>query len=249
MAPRGSALALPKRALGLLLLALVLLAGCGGAVRSHGSTRAAVPLNRATHPDGAGPPNGAASLARRFDGVPQRGIALGSARAPFTLVEFADLQCPFCAHFDRDVLPGVIQRFVRTGRLRLELRPIVLIGPQSGPSGAATLAAAQQDHAWQFADLFYRNQGRENSGYVTWPFVARIAAGVPGLDPARLRRDLPSPPVRAALVSNNRSATTARITGTPGFRLGRTGSVLQPFTNALDPSDFLRRLDAGLRGA
>jgi protein-disulfide isomerase len=187
---------------------------------------------------------------REFAGIPQHGAALGSPAAAYTMVEFVDLQCPYCARFDRDVLPAVIQRFVGPGRLRLELKPIPAIGPESAPAGAATIAAGMQDRMWQFADLFYRNQGPENSGYVTQAFVARVAGAVPGLDASRLSRELASGPVRAILTENAREAQTARITGTPGFRLGRTGGVLAPFEGrGLARSDFLRRLAATIAGS
>jgi protein-disulfide isomerase len=189
----------------------------------------------------------ATSLSQRFGAIPQRGAVLGWPRAPYTLVEFADLQCPYCARFDRDVLPAVIARFVRPGRLRLELRPIAVIGPASGPAAGAVLAAGLQDRMWQFADLFYRNQGPENSGYVTPTFIARIAAAVPGLDGARLRADLASNPVSATLTDNEHAARTALVVGTPGFRLGRTGGVLAPFNGlALQRRDFVRRLAAAI---
>src|SRR5205823_5256779 len=102
-----------------------------------------------------------------FAGIPQPGPALGSPHAPYTLVEFVDLQCPFSARFDREVLPAVIRRFVRTGLLRLELRTVAFLGPDSAPLAAATTAAGMQDHMWQFADRVFRDQGRENSGYAT----------------------------------------------------------------------------------
>ena len=38
------------------------------------------------------------------------------------LTEFADLQCPFCRDYAVNVLPQVIERYVRTKKLRLELR-------------------------------------------------------------------------------------------------------------------------------
>jgi protein-disulfide isomerase len=226
-----------NRALALLAgAALLLAAGCGGqAERSgHATTRPAKV-------------RGATGLAGRFDGVPQSGAFLGSPRAPYTMVEFADLQCPYCARFDRDVLPTVIERFVRPGRLRLQLRPIRVIGPQSGPSGAVAVAASLQNRMWQFADLFYRNQGVENSGYVTDAFLGRIAGAVPGLDEARLRRDSPSAGVANTILENERSSRTARIYGTPNFRLGRTGGVLVEFEGRLlRRDDFVRRLRAVL---
>jgi 2-hydroxychromene-2-carboxylate isomerase len=138
---------------------------------------------------------------------------------------------------------------VRTRRLRIELRPIAFLGPDSAKGAAATVAAGMQGRMWQFADLFYRNQGRENSGYVTPGFVGRIAEAVPGLDIARLRRASGSRELRLELEANARSARTAGITGTPGFRLGRTGGVLTTFEQGpIERRDFLRRLEAAIGG-
>jgi protein-disulfide isomerase len=178
--------------------------------------------------------------------VPQNGAVLGDPDAPFTLVEFADLQCPYCARFDRLVLPAVIERFVRPGRLRLELRPVAFLGPGSSFGAAATVAAAPQDRMWQFADLFYRNQGPENSGYVTPQFLSRIADAA-GLDFDRWQGESNSPRLVATLRANARAARTARVSGTPNFRLGRTGGVLTPFAQGPGAAeDFVPRLERSL---
>jgi hypothetical protein len=50
-----------------------------------------------------------------FAGIEQRGAALGSPRAPVTLVEYADLQCPYCAQWARDALPTLVDDYVRAG--------------------------------------------------------------------------------------------------------------------------------------
>ena len=114
-------------------------------------------------------------------GIPQHGTALGSPRAPVVLTEFADLQCRFCGRYARDLRPTLIDDYVRTGRVRLELRLRAFIGPDSRVAARAAYAAATRDRMWNFVDLFYRNQGRENSGYVTQQFLAQLAtsAGIP----------------------------------------------------------------------
>src|SRR5271167_4776744 len=88
-------------------------------------------------------------------GIPQRAIALGSPTAPVTLEYFGDLQCPFCRDFTLEVLPGVIQRWVRGGDLRIEYRaletatrePEVFLAQQ-----VAVLAAGRQDKGWYFIE-------------------------------------------------------------------------------------------------
>ena len=185
---------------------------------------------------------GEASLQERFDGVPQHRATLGDPDAPFTLVEFADLQCPYCARFDREVLPAVVDRFVRPGTLKIELRPVAFLGPDSSTGAAATVAAGFQDRMWQFADLFYRNQGAENSGYATPEFLGRIAKAA-GLEFERWQEESNSKRLVAILERNARAAQTARVTGTPNFRLGRTGEVLTPFAGGQAAGkDFVVRL-------
>jgi hypothetical protein len=59
-------------------------------------------------------------------------MALGRPDAPVTLVEIADYQCPFCAAFARDALPEIVQKYVRTGKVRIEFRALAFIGPDFG---------------------------------------------------------------------------------------------------------------------
>jgi protein-disulfide isomerase len=216
------------------VLVLLALAGCGGGDGDEPG-------------GGAEPVRGETSLAERFAGIPQDGSMLGERDAPFTLVEFADLQCPFCAQWDREVLPAVLERFVRPGRLRLDLRPVAFLGPDSTTAAAATAAAGEQDRMWQFADLFYRNQGAENSGYATPAFLGRIAKAA-GLDSERWKRQSDSRPLVAILERNAREARTARVTGTPSFRVGPAGGILAPFDPPSgDRHEFLRLLAAALQ--
>lgn len=136
---------------------------------------------------GGGGVRAASEVRRLLEGIPQDGFALGDPRAPLALVEFVDLQCPFCAELARDALPSLIDREVRARRLRLELRVLAFIGPDSQRTARFAAAAARQDRAWHFVELFFRNQGRENSGYATDEFLRRLGNAIPGFD---LRRAL-----------------------------------------------------------
>ena len=59
---------------------------------------------------------------------------------------------------------------------------IAFIGPDSEKALRYVTAAGQQDRLWNVSELIYRNQGTENSGWVTNAFLRSVGAGVPGLD-------------------------------------------------------------------
>jgi protein-disulfide isomerase len=163
------------------------------------------------------------------------------------LTEFADLQCPFCRDYAVDVLPQVIERYVRTGKLRLALRLRRFLGPDSDPAARAAQAAAARNRMWNFIDLFYRNQGRENSGYVTDGFLARIATAA----------DVPANLVRASatrtaaierpLQQAEREAQAAGQTSTPAFLIGpKAGQGTALDVAALDIDAFAAVIDPEL---
>jgi protein-disulfide isomerase len=164
----------------------------------------------------------------RVERIAQDSIWLGDANAPATLIEFADLQCPFCAEFANDELPGVIDRYVRDGRLRLELRLLAFLGPDSVRARQVAHAAALQDRMWGFTDRFYRNQGPENSGYATDEFLERLARQTPGLDFARLESDLGAQEAEALTREADRMARRLEVPGTPAFYLVRDGGRPEP---------------------
>jgi protein-disulfide isomerase len=163
------------------------------------------------------------TVGSQFAGIPEQRTFLGDPKAPATLVEFADLQCPFCAQFARDALPGLLSQWVRPGRLRLDLRLVSIIGPDSRVAARMAGAAALQDRLWPFAELFFLNQGTENSGYVTTPFLSALAAATPGLDAGKALGARDSAAVTAQLTRAEDSARKLGVSSTPSFFLVRPG--------------------------
>lgn len=182
-------------------------------------------------------------------GVPQHGVDLGSPHAPVTLYEFADLQCPYCAQWERNALPVLIRKYVRPGKLRIVFVGMTLLGPDSTKAFRAALAAGQQNRFWNVAELFYVNQGTENSGWVTDAFVRSVGSAVGGLKVAKMLAARTSAGVRAQLAAAANLATSAGIDRTPFFAAGRTTAAPQPVQiSSLDAAGIEPVLDALLAG-
>lgn len=172
---------------------------------------------------------GAAEVNRSLAAIPQRGTTLGDPKAPVTVIEYGDLQCPVCKAYAEGPLSELIAGPVRAGKAKLDFRNYTIIGPQSAPAGAAALAAAAQGRGWSFIELFYRNQGAENSGYADDAFLTAIAraAGVP--DIARWNRDRRSDRITSRVSATTSQAERIGFTGTPSF------AVEGPATNGIEP--------------
>jgi protein-disulfide isomerase len=130
-----------------------------------------------------------AEVNRALAGIPQDGMALGDPKAPVELIEFGDLQCPVCAGYAKEILPPIIENQVKKGEVKVDFRNLTIIGPESTPAGAATLAAGQQGRGWNYLELFYRNQGEERSGYVTDEFMEAVAKAAGVKDLAKWNQD------------------------------------------------------------
>ncbi len=197
----------------------------------------------------AGTVEGAGEVEQMLAGVPQDGLAVGEADAPLTLVEFADLQCPFCAQWARETFPVLVQEYVRDGRLRIEFRPMAFIGEDSERGARAALAAADEDRLWNVLELLYRAQGPENSGWLSTSLLEAVAASVDGLEAETL--------VSAAdgdealderIAESSAEAAENGINSTPSFLLGPTGGELRRIqVESLGPEGIRDQIEALLR--
>ena len=182
-----------------------------------------------------------------FAGIQQHGDTLGKPGAPVTLTVFEDPQCPFCRDWDVETLPTVVDRYVRTGRVKLVYRGIEIIGPNSLAGLRAIYAAGRQNKLWPMVNELYKLQGAENSGWIT-ASVVREAASAVGADGAAILATSNSAGVTAELVTAAKDATADSVNGTPTFILQRPAGAPQQLTvSALDPASFTSALDAALQ--
>jgi protein-disulfide isomerase len=176
-----------------------------------------------------------------LEGVPQNGLVLGRPTAPAVIVEYADLQCPFCATFAADTLPDLVDRWVKPGKATIDFRGLAFLGSDSERALRFVLAAAEHDKAWSAIELLYENQGEENSGWVTDGLLRAVAREL----------DLPESTVAAAsstrydqaIAQLREQATQDEVTGTPSFFVGRRGGTTVPgATGAADADAFEQAL-------
>lgn len=167
-----------------------------------------------------GAPSDGAALTRStvVDGVPETNGVLGDPKAPVTITEYVDLQCPVCAEASKTTLPTLIDDYVKTGKVKLQARTMHFLGPDSVTAARVAAGAQQQNKLWSFIETFYANQGTENSGYATEDFLKSVAttAGV-NADAALKYADTNE--AEAALTTANQDAQAVGADSTPTFTI------------------------------
>ncbi len=171
---------------------------------------------------------GAPYVANLFKNIPQHGLVLGNPNAPATLTEYIDLQCPVCQEFESTMLPTLVQKYVRTGKLNIKMQPWSIRdfpgGPQDSTRGQkATIAASLQNKAFPFAEMLYLNQGVENSGWLDDNMVLTAASSVDGMNVQQVLNDSGSSGVKSTVSSVDGTAAANRFNSTPTLLLNHKG--------------------------
>jgi protein-disulfide isomerase len=185
-------------------------------------------------------------------GIPQNVNVLGDPKAPVTLQYFGDLECPICKDFTLGALPSIIQKWVRPGKLRIEYRSLETATREPEvfrTQQVAALAAGKQGKMWQFLELFYNEQGEENTGYVTEKYLQGLAQQVTALNLAKWATDRNDGALAAQVTTDGQVANSNGFTGTPAFLLGRTGGASTKVEPSLtDPAGFNAAIEKILKG-
>jgi protein-disulfide isomerase len=181
-----------------------------------------------------------AQISTLIGGIPQNANALGSPTAPVTLQYFGDLECPICREFTLGALPPIIQRWVRTGKLRIEYHSMETATREAEvfkTQQVAAYAAGKQNKAWYFIETFYHEQGEEDSGYVTEKYIQGIASQVPGLNLATWTSDRSDPELANEVATDAQAANNEGFSGTPSFLIGTSGGAMTKLEYTGSPSD------------
>ena len=165
------------------------------------------------------------------------GYALGSADAPLTMVEFTDLQCPFCRQFATTTFDSIKRNWIDTGRLRYISRDLPLDGLHAQATNAARAArcSGEQGRFWDMRWTLMKNANLLSPTYI------RKVAGDLKLDVDAFAACTASRKFDADIQADMDEAQRLGIAGTPTFIVGRTtptGIEGPLIVGALDYSRF-----------
>lgn len=186
------------------------------------------------------------SLSRVFDeegeevGVKDIDISdspfLGPEDADVVIIEFMDLQCPYCknAHRDMKRILKERNRFWKKGRVKFVFKNSPLdFHDDAMLAHQAAMAASQQGKFWEYLDMIFDNQGSiKEEDLIKY-------AGAIGLDLDRFERDWKSQEVSDLIQRDLRDAADAGVEGTPSiFVNGREGRFDFETLNAIIKRDL-----------
>ena len=110
------------------------------------------PIDRAsqTPSASAAPPYPAAFLETEF--------AIGSPRAPVTIVEYLSVTCPHCAVFNQRVWPLAQDKYVATGRVRFIIREMATTPVTVSTAGFLLARCAGSERYWEVVQSMLEQQ-------------------------------------------------------------------------------------------
>jgi protein-disulfide isomerase len=145
------------------------------------------------------------------------GFALGRADAPLTMVEFTDLQCPYCRQYVTVTFEEIRKNWIDTGKLRYISRDFPLdFHPQAMPAARAARCAGEQGKFWEMRLVLMRNANLLSPDYV------KKTASDLKLDTTAFAACTASTKFDASIQAELQEGTRIGINGTPTFVVGRT---------------------------
>jgi protein-disulfide isomerase len=141
--------------------------------------------------------------------------ALGSARAPVTLVEYGDFECPYCGGAHRR-MDQIRRLFGEKLRFVFKNFPLTEMHPNAMNAARAAEAAGRQKSFWPMYDILYENQD-ELDETALFEYADEI-----GLDIEKFARDYRSKRIENDVESDMREGEEAGVDGTPAFFINGT---------------------------
>ena len=146
-----------------------------------------------------------------------KGYVLGKPDAPLTMIEFTDLQCPFCRQFSLSSFEEIKKNWIDTGKLRYISRDFPLdFHAQAMPAARAARCAGEQGKFWEM-----RMSLMKNANLLTSEYISKTATDLK-LDMRPFTACSASTKYDAEIQAEMQEGAGLGVGGTPTFVIGKT---------------------------
>ncbi len=152
---------------------------------------------------------------------------IGDASAPVSLALWFDYQCPFCKQFEQTVTPELIEKYVKTGKLKIYFKDFQFLGEDS-TTAALFAQAVWETYPDQFYDWFKAMMDAQDDegdqGFGDLASIEKLTKDkTPGIDTAKIKSLMDSKKTEYMKIMNDSRAEASSfgINGTPSVIIGK----------------------------
>ncbi len=166
---------------------------------------------------------------------------LGDVKAPVTIVEFSDFQCPYCGKFAVETEPQIIKDYVNTGKVKLIFENFPLSFHENAKSAAiAAECANQQSKFWDYHSKLFTNQANLSAdNYKVWAEDLK-------LDMDKFNTCTAANETETNVAKDLADGLAAGVQGTPTLLIGNAKNGYEMVVGALPYAAFQQAIDAEL---
>jgi len=159
---------------------------------------------------------------------------IGNPEAPVTVAYWYDYQCPFCKRTEENVMPQLIDSYVKTGKVKLVYKDFQFLGPDSQTAGLAERAVWEiaPEKFYQWHKAMYDKQDNENSGWGNKADILTLTKSV-GIDATKVEQLMTSKTdeYQKAMDADKAEGGVFGVNGTPSYIIGKQLIIgAQPFS-------------------
>ena len=144
---------------------------------------------------------------------------LGDPKAPITLIEYASLTCPHCAHFSVAVLPELKKKWIDTGKVKLIYRDFPL--DQTALKAAQLAECAGKDKYFGVIDMIFETQSKWATATDPMADLGK-SLRIAGMGEAEVKACLANDAVANGVVADYRGGETLGVNSTPTLFINGT---------------------------
>ncbi|MDC0605514.1 DsbA family protein [Nitrosopumilus sp.] len=175
---------------------------------------------------------------------------IGNPNAPITIIEFSDFQCPFCAKFNVETLPLIMNEYIKNGQVKLVFRdfPIQNIHPNALPASVAAECANEQEKFKEMHDILFEKQNDWSNQTLDNVIITfNQYASDMGLEEKEFDSCLKNGKYIEEIQKDLDDGRAYGISGTPGFFVGNNQIGFIELKGAQPFENFKKVIDSQLK--